>query len=78
MSCVDFVIPTNKEDLFQFGAHGQYAVEQTYSKNELPAKLRGKHSDLSVIQFTKLGLFSSHRCLCGLFQTRAFFYSFSF
>ena len=38
----EFVIPINKEDLFHIGPAGQYVVDQTYSKNELPGKLRGK------------------------------------
>ena len=37
----EFVIPINKEDLFQSSSSRQYVVEQTYSKHELPAKLRG-------------------------------------
>ena len=42
MDRVEFTIPINKEDLLQVGGPGQYSVEQTYSKNELPGKLRGK------------------------------------
>ena len=38
---VDFIIPVNKEDLFQGADSRQYVVEQTYSKHELPGKLRG-------------------------------------
>ena len=38
---VDFIIPVNKEDLFQGGDSRQYVVEQTYSKHELTGKLRG-------------------------------------
>lgn len=40
MNGVDFIIPVNKEDLLQ-GASRQYVVEETYSKHELPGKLRG-------------------------------------
>ena len=41
MDRIEFGIPINKEDLLQVGPPGQYSVEQTYSKNELPGKLRG-------------------------------------
>ena len=34
-------IPINEEDLFQSSSSSQYVVEQTFSKHELPAKLRG-------------------------------------
>lgn len=42
MDRIDFAIPINKEDLLHVGSPGQYSVEQTYSKNELLGKLRGK------------------------------------
>ena len=40
---VDFVIPINKEDLIHIGPPGQYTVEQTFTKNELPGKIRGNN-----------------------------------
>ena len=43
MSGIEFVIPINKEDLCSVGFPGQYVVDQTFSKNELPSKLRGKN-----------------------------------
>ena len=50
---VDFVIPINKEDLIHVGPPGQYVVEQTFTKHELPGKLRGK---LLSLLFASLAL----------------------
>lgn len=41
MTILEFVIPLNKEDLLH-GPIGQYSVEQTFSKHELPGRLRGE------------------------------------
>jgi hypothetical protein len=41
MDGLEFVISENKEDLLHSSSPNQYVVEQTYSKHELPGKLRG-------------------------------------
>jgi hypothetical protein len=41
MDGLEFIISENKEDLLHSTSSRQYVVEQTYSKRELPGKLRG-------------------------------------
>lgn len=50
MTSLEFAIPLNKEDLLH-GSIGQYTVEQTFSKHELPGKLRGMRNIHIVLGF---------------------------
>ncbi|XP_046630867.1 condensin complex subunit 1-like isoform X2 [Daphnia pulicaria] len=47
MDGLEFVISENKEDLLHSSSPNQYVVEQTYSKHELPGKLRDAYVSFS-------------------------------
>ena len=84
MTIVEFAIPLNKEDLLHIGQPGQYVVEEVFSKNELPVKLRGTfyyyvsshiYLFMSFVFFLLFCLFFFCRSLYGPVEAWGFFHS---